>query len=76
MPENAYRLDSRDGLVLYASAKEGLLYALATALHAVKVKNGILSCEKALIEDWPEKPYRTLMVDLVREWIPASRVGE
>ena len=74
LPENAYRLDSREGLVLYASAKEGLLYALSTALHAVKVKNGVLSCEKALIEDWPEKPYRTLMVDLVREWIPASRV--
>ena len=74
LPENAYRLDSREGLTLYASAKEGLLYALATALHAVKVKNGELFCEKALIEDWPEKSYRALMVDLVREWMPASRV--
>lgn len=74
LAENAYRLDSREGLVLTASAKEGLLYALATAIHAIKVKNGVISCEKAIIEDYPEKPYRALMVDLVREWIPAKRV--
>ena len=71
---DAYTLDSREGLVLAASAKEGLLYALATALHAIKVKDGVVSCEKAWIEDFPEKPYRALMVDLVREWIPAHRV--
>ena len=71
---DAYTLDSRDGLVLAASGKEGLLYALATALHAIKVKDGQITCEKAFIEDHPEKPYRTLMVDLVREWIPAHRV--
>lgn len=74
LTKNAYRLDSRDGLVLAASATEGMLYALATAIHAVKFKNGQLTCEKALIEDWPEKPYRALMVDLVREWIPARKV--
>ena len=38
LAENAYRLDSREGLVLTASAKEGLLYALATAIHAIKLR--------------------------------------
>lgn len=74
LAKDAYILDSREGLVLTASHTEGLLYALATAIHAIKVKNGGLSCERAYIEDRPEKPYRTLMVDLVREWIPAHRV--
>lgn len=74
LASDAYTLDSREGLVLAASCKEGLLYALATAIHAIKVKNGQISCEKAFIEDHPEKPYRALMVDLVREWIPAHRV--
>ena len=74
LADDAYTLDSRDGLVLAASAKEGLLYALATAIHAINVKDGRITCEKAFIEDHPEKPYRTLMVDLVREWIPAHRV--
>ena len=74
LPKDAYRLDSREGLVLSASDPEGLLYALASAIHAVKFKNGQLSCEKALIEDHPEKPYRALMVDLAREWIPAGKI--
>ena len=74
LPADHYTLDSREGLVLTASDLEGLCYAFATALHAIKVKNGNITCEKARIEDWPEKPYRALMVDLVREWIPAHRV--
>ena len=74
LPADHYTLDTRDGCVLRASDVEGLCYAFATVLHAVKVKDGSITCEKAYIEDHPEKPYRALMVDLVREWIPAHRI--
>lgn len=71
---NAYTLDSRDGIVLRASGVEGLMYALATALHAIEPHGQTLCCEKAYIEDYPEKDYRGLMVDLARCWHPAQQV--
>ena len=71
---NAYTLDSRDGIVLCASDIEGLMYALATALHAIEPDGENLRCEKAFIEDHPEKDFRSIMVDLARCWHPARQV--
>ena len=76
LPKNAYRLDSREGIVLYASDKEGLYYAMASLLLAINKRDGSLTLEKALIEDYPEKPYRALLVDLARAWHPAHTVHQ
>lgn len=71
---NAYTLDTREGMVLAASSKEGLCYALASAIHAIEAVDGMWRCERALIHDWPEKQMRGLMVDLAREWIPPKHI--
>lgn len=68
LPADGYRID---GAAVYASAKEGALYGLATLLQAAEVGgNGALTLEKAVIEDRPDKPYRALMIDLARQWHP------
>jgi len=74
IPENGYRIDSRENIVLSASNSEGMLYAIASFLLAIDAKKGVFTFEKALIEDYPDKDYRTLMVDLAREWHPAHTV--
>ena len=76
LPPKSYRFDSREEVILSASDSEGILYAIATLLQAVTVKNGEMTLEKALIEDYPEKDYRTLMIDLAREWHPAKTVHQ
>ncbi len=74
IPAGHYRFDSREGLVLSASDDEGILYALATALQVIDLKDGAMVLPRVLIEDHPDKNYRALMVDLAREWHPAWTV--
>ena len=73
-PSKGYRIDTRDGILLCAAEEEGLLYSFATLLQMVVWKNGDFCVEKALIEDYPDKDYRTLMIDLAREWHPVNTV--
>lgn len=70
----SYRFDSRDGIKLSASDQEGILYAIATALQAVKVEEDRICVSRAWIEDYPDKDYRALMVDLAREWHPVFTI--
>ncbi len=74
LPAGHYRLDAREEIVLSASDDEGILYAIATVLQVMNSKNGALLFPRVLIEDHPDKDYRTLMVDLAREWHPAWTV--
>ena len=76
LPANAYRMDSRDGIVLYASNEEGLYYAMASLLLAINARDGKFTLERALIEDYPDKSYRALLVDLARAWHPAHTVHQ
>lgn len=71
---DAYIFDSREGITLQASSAQGLSCALATALHAVEGCADGFQCEKAYIEDYPDKEYRGIMVDLARCWHPAKQV--
>lgn len=74
LPMGSYKIDSRDGIVLSAKDDEGILYAIATLIQAAEVKDGKITVECAIIEDYADKDYRSLMVDLAREWHPASTV--
>ncbi len=72
---DAYVIDTTGGaFVIRASAKEGLLYGLASVLQLVTVQNGLLCAPSAVIEDRPDKEYRSLMLDLSREWHPMEQV--
>lgn len=70
----SYRLDTREGITLFASDSDGILYAIATLIQAAEIKDGNIIVECALIEDHPDKQFRALMVDLAREWHPAYTV--
>ena len=67
---DGYVIDIEESLKIYASAKEGLLYGISTALQLLfnaKTEEGLL-LESLHVEDYPDKEYRSLMVDLGREW--------
>jgi len=49
---------------------------MATAFQSICVKNGKIECEKAHIEDYPDKPYRSVMVDLARQWHPFELLSD
>jgi len=74
LAEDAYIFDSREGITVSASAVQGLMYGLATAVHALESCEAGFQCQKAYIEDHPDKEYRGLMVDLARCWHPAQQV--
>ena len=66
---DAYVIDTEGGsFVIRASAKEGLMYALASAVQLIAVTGNKLSAPSLYIEDKPDKEYRSLMLDLSREW--------
>ena len=72
---NQYRYEAVDSrITLSASTEEGILYAIATLLQAIDVEKGAICAEKATIEDYPDKEYRTLMVDVARQWHPARTI--
>lgn len=65
--KNAYVVESREKIQILASDEQGCAYALATVLQLMNADGEI---EEVRIEDWPEKDYRGLMIDLAREWHP------
>ena len=74
MVPGSYKLMVGDGVSLIASDKEGILYSMATLIQAATVKDGEMTVERVTIEDYPEKDYRALMIDLAREWHPAYTI--
>ena len=74
LPHQSYRYDSQNGIILSASDDEGILYAIATLILTATVKEGKITVSRAVIEDYPEKEFRALMVDLARAWHPAYTV--
>ena len=74
IPKKAYRMDSSNGIVLSASDTEGLMYAMASLILAVDESDGHVTLEKAMIEDYPDKDYRSIMVDIGREWHPLDKL--
>lgn len=72
----SYRYHAGNGITISASDEEGILYAIATVLQAIIVQDGKIYAEKAFIEDYPEKEYRALMIDLAREWHPVHTIHQ
>ncbi len=71
---SAYTFDADEEIVICASDNEGVCSGIATALLAVKAEDGKIVCDKVHIEDAPDKPYRSVMVDLARQWHPLRYV--
>ena len=72
---DGYTIDvSCDGILLSASGKEGIMYALSSLTQMLTVTNDLVTCPQVHIEDYPDKEYRSLMVDLGRQWHPAHTI--
>ena len=69
-----YVVDSGEGIRAYASGTEGILYALATLLQLIHCENGTFRIPVVHIEDYADKDYRSLMVDLSRQWHPFPKL--
>ena len=72
LPEESYTLETYvtekgNGVRVSASDYQGAAYGLASALQLLDRECCI---EGWKIEDWPDKAYRGLMVDLARQWHP------
>lgn len=73
MEKESYVLEVEAGILIRAADYQGCRYALATVLQLLDVRSESADClelEKLRIEDWPDKDFRGLMVDLAREWHP------
>ena len=72
---NAYVIDTTGGeFIIRASSKEGLMYGLASAIQLVSVSGPSLTVPSVYIEDRPDKNYRSLMLDLSREWHTVDQI--
>ncbi|MBP3396487.1 MAG: family 20 glycosylhydrolase [Clostridia bacterium] len=74
LPPDAYALDSTEGVVIRASTREGACYGLATALQLLRARGGKLSVPAVVIEDQPDKEYRSLMVSTGRIYHPFDKL--
>lgn len=72
LPRGAYRVDTENGVKLYASDDAGIQYALATLMQLIE--GGEVA--EAIVEDAPESNFRALMVDLSRVWHPFETLLE
>lgn len=63
-----YRLDVSEIVRLYACDISGMGYGLATLLQMMTVENGRIHIPAASVYDYPDCSFRTLMVDLARQW--------
>lgn len=72
LKKGAYKIKiNKDFADIFASDEEGISYALATVMQIAEPEGyfaiKLPYCE---IEDMPDRDYRTLMVDLGRQWHP------
>ena len=65
-----YRLISKDGkITIISKDKRGVVNAIATLSQIVSEKDGNYYIEDVEIEDYPDKPFRSFMLDTGRKYI-------
>ena len=72
-----YRLNANaDGVTAAAADDDGAACAMATVLQLLTVGDGRLHFPLVGIVDRPDCPYRSLMVDLARQWHPFETLSD
>ena len=74
LPSEHYVIDAGTPLQIRASEPKGMLYGIASVIQITNLKNGIFQVPKLHIEDYPDKDYRSMMVDLARQWYPFPKL--
>ena len=72
----SYKITVDEKIIVSAPDDEGILYGIATLLQLVEFDDvsGTIHVEKCIVEDWGDKDYRALMIDLVSSWHPLDKV--
>ena len=72
----SYKINVDEKIVVSAPDDEGICYGIATLLQLAEFDDvsGTIHVEKCTIEDWGDKDYRALMIDLVSSWHPLDKV--
>ena len=69
LAKGAYRIECDENCVkLYACEKDGVTNGLSTIIQMLHTEDGVVSLPRVRIEDRPDCEYRSLMVDLARQW--------
>lgn len=75
-PDGWYRLIiDTQGIRAESVERSGALYARVTLEHLIEAAGG-KSLQPMVIEDWPDFPYRGLMLDPARHFVPGWKVKE
>ncbi len=74
LSKNAYRIEAKDAIRVYASDSEGACYGLASVLQSLFVTRERFVMQGGTVTDAPDKDYRALMVDLGRQWHPFPKL--
>ncbi|MBQ4528327.1 MAG: family 20 glycosylhydrolase [Clostridia bacterium] len=70
-----YAIKTEDNVLkVYAPDKDGMLFAMATVLQILESTDNGIECAEVFIEDYGDKEYRSLMVDLSRKWHPFDKL--
>ncbi len=65
-----YHLECGERIVLKAGSLPSAHWGLASLLQLMEPGQDGFYCQAGVWEDWPDVPYRGLMVDLARQWHP------
>jgi hexosaminidase len=61
---------SEKKIVVKAPEETGIIYALETLLQLTRQKNGVWIIPSLRVNDQPRYPWRGLMIDVSRHWVP------
>ena len=67
---------TEQGVLVSASDADGITYAFATLHQILSYQNETLLVPACTVTDKPDAPYRTLMVDLARQWHTIDQVKD
>lgn len=73
LPKGHYVIDSTEEIKVFASCSDGILYGLSSLVQLIDYSSET-RVQSLRIEDYPEKDYRAIMIDLGRQWHPFSKL--
>lgn len=70
-----YKLCAKDGKIeISAKDKRGVINAIATLTQIIRETDGEFSVREVEIEDYPDKEFRSFMIDTGRKYIPLDEL--
>jgi len=75
LAEEEYRITvSKNAILVEASDEYGAQNAVSTLVQAMTAENGLIKIPECVIEDKPDRNFRSIMFDLARSWHEPSYI--